>query len=240
MALLAGWDLRCLFSDVFGGVHRPLDENPYTQLMTTYGIFHDSNTTFISLNYDTVLECALDNVPWHYLHIATAVTRDVSGIRILKPHGSLNWLFKGNDPRVRITTDYGLEPVPHKSFDVNQFEEAAIIPPTQVKQTLNVAETQDFETTRLFSLVWSSMRDALAEAERVFIIGYSFPETDHHVRTVLRLVNKGRNKPYEEVYCCTKAEGGLEKSVFAKAVSFFPCQKDHCLSDAGFEVFAKG
>ena len=98
MALLAGWDLRCLLSDVFGGVQRPLDENPYTQLMATYGISQDSNTTFISLNYDTVLECALDNVPWHYMHIASAVTSDVSGIRILKPHGSLNWLFKGNDP----------------------------------------------------------------------------------------------------------------------------------------------
>ena len=123
---------------------------------------------------------------------------------------------------------------------MNQFEEAAIIPPTQIKQTLNVAETQDFETTRLFSRVWASMRDALAEAERVFVIGYSFPETDHHVRTVLRLVNKSRNKPYEEVYCCTKAEGGLEKAVFDNVVRFFPCESDHHRSDAGFEVFAKG
>jgi hypothetical protein len=243
MPLLAGWDLRCLFSDVFGEVKPPVDENPYTRLLTNYSVSLNSNTTFISLNYDTVLEHGLVSVPWHYPHITTAVRRDTNGIRILKPHGSLNWLFKGNVPnvpKVEITTDYTLEPVPHRSFEPNHFEEAAIIPPTQLKQTLNVAETQDFETRRLFGRIWTGTRDALVEAERVFIIGYSFPDTDHHIRTVLRLVNGMRNKPYGEVYCCTMAEDGLERKVFENVVKFFPSDSDYHRSDAGFEVFAKG
>jgi len=241
--LLAGWDLRRLLCRVYGEVAAPSEGNVYKSLITKFNIPVDGTTTFISLNYDTILEKELTRagVPWHYLHVQTNVPRNEASVRILKPHGSLNWLFKGNEPPGSISTDYRLEPVMHHSFDGNRFEEAMIIPPTQLKQAINMSETQLPETTVLLSRIWQSMADALAEATEVFVIGCSFPSTDHHLRTLFYQVRHKRDSEkksakYDEVYCCTMANGGQEGLVFANASRFFPADCFHP-HDRGFEDF---
>jgi hypothetical protein len=238
--LLAGWDLRRLLCRVYGEVASS-ERNFYEMLIEKYKLAKDSSTTFISLNYDTILEKELTraSLPWHYLHVQTGEPRNE--IRILKPHGSFNWLFKGNESPVSISTDYRLNPVTHRSFTENRFEEAMIIPPTQLKPEINIKETQRPETTDLFSNIWRSMADALVGASRVFIIGYSFPSTDHHLRTLLYQVRHKRDsekKPakYDEVYCCTMANGGQEGLVLANASRFFPADCFHP-HDRGFEDF---
>jgi hypothetical protein len=239
MPLLAGWDLRRLLCQVYGEIAAPSESNFYKLLMTEYGIPENGTTTFISLNYDMILEKALAcaGLPWHYQHVQTREPRDETGIRILKPHGSFNWLFKGNEPPVSISTDYRLDPVTHRSFEANRFEEAMIIPPTQLKQAINMSDTQLPVTTALFSNIWRSMADALVEASRVFIIGYSFPSTDHHLRTLFYQVNHNRRyAEYDEVFCCTMANRGREGSVFANASRFFPAKCFHP-HDRGFEDF---
>ncbi|TAK01183.1 MAG: hypothetical protein EPO39_14640 [Candidatus Manganitrophaceae bacterium] len=225
LALLAGWDLRRLLNEIYGCISSP-SENIYQRFLKKFNIPSDNTTTFISLNYDTVLEHALDQVntpdhsSWFYAHVQTDVPRDPKGIQIqvLKPHGSLNWLFEGNEPSVSISTDYQLDPVQNRSFKTNIFEQAMIVLPTQLKQELNIESTQDKVTTDLFTKIWKSMADVLAEANRVFIIGYSFPSTDHHFRTLMRQVNiKRKCKEYKEVYCCTSAKmGEMEEQFLAE------------------------
>lgn len=129
MSLLIGWDLKCLLSETYHGISSPGTPTNYKKLMDTYEIPQALPTVFISLNYDTVLEHALKDagLPWYYAHIPTAIERDPGGIEIIKPHGSLNWLFEGNEPQVSISTDYGLEPVANRCSEVNRFEEAMII-----------------------------------------------------------------------------------------------------------------
>jgi len=240
--LLAGWDLRRLLCRIYGEVAVPSKGNVYESLITKIEKEGGGTLTFISLNYDTILEMALTCAgrPWHYRHVQSTESRDETGIRILKPHGSFNWLFKGNIPPVSISTDYRLDPVTHRSFEVNQFEEAMIIPPTQLKQAINIKETQPPETVALFSKIWQSMADALAEASHVFIIGYSFPSTDHHLRTLFYQVyhrrEREKSKKYDEVYCCTLANGWQEGLVFANANRFFPAKCFHP-HDRGFEYF---
>jgi hypothetical protein len=245
MSKLAGWDLRRLLSRIFREIQAPVGSNVYRQLMEKYHIQNNSTTTFVSLNYDVVLEHALERAsssttsfPWFYAHVPPSVQRDSNGIRILKPHGSLNWLFQGNKPIVNITTHYQLEPVQNQSFGPDDFEEAMIIPPTQLKQAINIEETQSQEMTDLFSRIWQSMADALSSAYHVFIIGYSFPSTDHHFRTLLYQVNHRRkyNKKYCKVFCCTRADGGQEGLVFANANRFFPAESFYP-HDRGFEDF---
>lgn len=84
------------------------------------------------------------------------------------------------------------------------------------------------------------MAEALTAASRVFIIGYSFPSTDHHLRTLFYQVRYRRereNKPkrYDEVFCCMLADGGQEE-VFASADRFLPAERFH-RHDQGFEDF---
>lgn len=236
LLLLAGWDLRRLLSRAFDELVPP-ESNLYEALLTKFNIPKDDTTTIISLNYDNVLENALNGIPWHYRHVPTAVLRELSSIRILKPHGSLNWRFRGNEPAVEIGTDYRLSSVTCRSESDNRFEEAMIIPPTQIKQAITVAETQHPETTKLFTAIWQDMIETLAEASRVFVIGYSFPPTDLHLHTCFHLVNRKRQfKPFKEVSCCTKADG-QEGSVFANANRFLPAECFHP-HDRGFEDFA--
>lgn len=237
LLLVAGWDLRRLLSRVFDELTPP-EINPYEALLTKYRIPKDDITTIVSLNYDTVLENALhqSGTQWHYRHVPTTVPREPRSIRILKPHGSLNWRFRGNEPPVEIDTDYRLAPVACRCERENRFEEAMIIPPTQIKQAITVAETQKPETVKLFSTIWQDIVTALTSASRVFVIGYSFPPTDLHLRTCFLLANRqGKFKPYDEVYCCTKADG-QEGLVFANANRFFPATNLHA-HDRGFEDF---
>lgn len=112
-----------------------------------------------------------------------------------------------------------------------------IIPPTHLKQPVNIPETQAPETRELLSKLWKSMADALNSAARVFIIGYSFPSTDHHLRTLFYQVNHERaGTKYREVHCCTRADGGQEGLVFGNANRFFHsgCFHPH---ERGFEDF---
>lgn len=222
--LLAGWELRCLVSEIYGAVDAPGDRNVYDMLLTKYKIPRDDTTTFISLNYDLVLEHALTRAtaPWYYAYVSTTVDREQHGFQVIKPHGSLNWLFKGNMPPVSITTDYRIRPVTHRCCVENRFKEAMIIPPTHLKQPVNIPETQAPETRELLSKLWKSMADALNSAARVYIIGYSFPSTDHHLRTLFYQVNHKRGgTKYREVHCCTWADGGQEGLVFGTAARFF-------------------
>jgi len=242
--LLAGWDLRRLLCQVYGEIVSP-EKNCYELLIERYKLVKDSSTTtFISLNYDTILEQELTraDLPWHYLHVQTDQPRAESGIRILKPHGSFNWLFKGNEPSVNISTDYRLTPVMHHSCTINRFKEAMIIPPTQLKQAINVPKTQSQVTSDLLSKIWQSTSDALADASRVFIIGYSFPATDHHLRTLFHQIRHTRDRKkttkYDKTYCCTLANGGQEGTVFTNANHFFPAKCFHP-HDRGFEEFVK-
>jgi hypothetical protein len=245
LLLLAGWDLRRLLSRVFDNLMPPQDRlrsyyhaNRYKALLETFDIATDDSTIFISLNYDTVLEHALNEarISWHYRHVHSTVPRHPRSIRVLKPHGSLNWRLRGNVPSVWIDTAYALAPVGCQSYEVNRFKEALIIPPTQIKQAITVAQTQSPKVARLFRAIWKETVDVLAAASRVFVIGYSFPPTDLHLRTLFRLVGRKRNsKKFNEVFCCTKSDG-QEGTIFESASRFLPAEFSY-RRECGFDSF---
>ena len=250
--LLAGWDLRRLVSEIYGAI-KPPAVNIYDSLLDEYDILRNRATIFISLNYDLVLEHALNrvNTPWYYAHVSTTEDRDQDGIQVIKPHGSLNWLFKGNVPSVSIRADYR-GPVAHRSWVENRFREALIIPPTHLKQPVNIPETQATATKELLAKLWKSMADALINASRVFIIGYSFPSTDHHLRTLFYRVNHKRAETklkYREVRCCTWVPKNADrlardeaKKLFEAAEGFFPTDTSRHFykHKKGFKDFVNG
>ncbi|MEC4685096.1 MAG: SIR2 family protein [Nitrospirota bacterium] len=240
--LIAGWELRALLSEIYRNCRLENGRNVYKNFMKAFEINKSEGTVFISLNYDTILEKALNSIvkdSWHYSHIKTNVNRKEDGIQVLKPHGSFNWLMKGN-PNFSITTDYGLEPVQNRCHEVDKFEQAAIIAPTQLKQEVNVNETQNPITTELFSKIWNSMAKALIDAENVFIIGYSFPPTDYHLQWLFRVVNRQRkNRKYKKVYCCVKTDNDNElKTISSKTKLLLPAEEgNYDIWQNGFKQF---
>lgn len=176
-------------------------------------------------------------IHWHYRHVRSTVPRHPRSIRVLKPHGSLNWRFRGNVPSVWIDTTYALAPVGCQSYEVNRFKEAMIIPPTQIKQAMTVAQTQSPKVVRLFRAIWKETVDVLAATSRVFVIGYSFPPTDLHLRTLFHLVGLRRKfKEFDKVFCCTKCDG-QERRDFETTVRRFLPAKDPQFNHDGFEAF---
>lgn len=241
MLLLAGWDIRRILTRIYGELEPPEDGGPYATLIDKLRLIEErSVTTFISLNYDTVLEHAFTRakIPWHYPYVPTKVERRPEGVRILKPHGSLNWRFKGNMPPVEIATDYSLEPVRCQSHSDNDFMEAMIVAPTQVKGIITSPKTQTDATNRLFSAIWADSVQELKEASKVIVIGYSFPSTDHHLQTLCHLAFRKREfHEYSDVYGCTLADGqGGEGAVFSGLQRQFPAINSHLFAN-GFDGF---
>jgi hypothetical protein len=60
-----------------------------------------------------------------------------------------------------------------------------------------------------FRILWSQASDAVEQADRIVIVGYSMPEADHRARTLLLW---GANKRAEVFLCCAGSNGTLKRS----------------------------
>lgn len=108
--------------------------------------------------------------------------------RLFKMHGSINWYYSGSDEF------YGESIYTTELPDVGSNKECRaavrdkvplIIPPTLNKTVFFKNET--------IRIIWQTAGDALAQARRVFCLGYSFPITDMMFR-FFTLTNKSKGK----------------------------------------------
>jgi hypothetical protein len=122
---------------------------------------------------------------------------------LLKLHGSLNWLYSNGyihrppstldfdnkyvghhylaEPLYRFPggTAFGMAPsVPEG--DIQIILQLNIVPPTLRKQLSGASETEPLRD------VWTHAHQALTNADRIVIIGYSLPPTDFHAEWLLR------------------------------------------------------
>jgi len=165
------------------------------------GMFRDSTVkgknTFITFNYDTVLEDALVDlqVPFHYGFRGQAkeplLDRDLSqpdvafdssakaqadimsGIPVLKLHGSTNW------SRPTKTDDDGRQEVGpltvYGSYESIRFPLVPQLVPPTWRKTLQSG----------LHHVWSEAVKALQDATNIVIIGFSMPPTDTHFKYLM-------------------------------------------------------
>ena len=132
--------------------------------------------TIITFNYDLLLEHSLDSLGWEYNYAspgAVAVQNQTrteeaysdAPLRILKPHGSVNWgIESGNTTRV------------HGSYSdlLQSGDDLLIMPPTWRKEFGGILDD-----------VWEASILALREATRVIVIGFSFSENDPYLKYLL-------------------------------------------------------
>lgn len=145
-----------------------------------------SRDAFVSFNYDTVFEHSLPaSEPWRY----ESLSDSSAALRILKPHGSVNWEVP-TDPAgdIRVTA---------------QPERSVVVVPTHLKfvQTGNAAEASTNHSTASGYLdqspqiqqVWAQMEREMRQSKALIFIGYSFPVADLYFSSVLRSVLAARD-----------------------------------------------
>ena len=155
--------------------------------------WHKNKATVITLNYDTLVENAVDKaqipsgVPneWDLTtddiypgYLANLLARTagmysrgqkINTFSYLKLHGSLNWYYSGRTEFYGETIFYS-RVLPEPFHDLHHDKEMLIIPP--------VYEKTGYFNNESIRRLWWDARAALADSIRVFIIGYSLPISD--------------------------------------------------------------
>lgn len=158
--------------------------------MIRNGVVAGENT-FITFNYDTVLERTLETLGLDYSYALrkdgvefhpSAKAKPTGDLNILKLHGSVNWARSNASRDLTVFGDYG------EVRRAGRIPE--LIPPTWKK----VFEEQ-------LAHVWDQAVAALRSATRVIVIGFSIPPTDTHFKYLLA--------------------AGLQQNISLRQISFF-------------------
>ena len=93
-------------------------------------------------------------------------------IKLYKLHGSINWLYDPDfQDGVRVVSS-------HTPLEYTQGLQCLIVPPTMLK---------NFELkTKLLDFQWHAFKGKLAQATKLYIIGYSIPKTDIATRYIIQ------------------------------------------------------
>ena len=134
--------------------------------------------TFISFNYDTLVEESLSGLGIDFTYgfkpnsvdldpsLSSLRQREGASIKVLKLHGSNNWAREDAEKKLRLFGSY--DAVRSKNWSPE------LVPPTWRKVFGN--ELND---------VWSEALTAIESATRVIMLGFSMPETDLHFKYLL-------------------------------------------------------
>jgi len=172
------------------------------------------NTSFISLNYDILIDNALlgiEGLDLDYTVKFINTGRDwrkpraSRSIKLLKLHGSLNWLYCPTCRALRITPrEKGVcrlkwQPGDCLCCKCETLAVPIIIPPTYFKVLSNLYLQE----------IWHAAEQVLLESQRIIFCGYSFPDADVHVRYLLKRVEvNGARTP--EVFIVNEHPGKTE------------------------------
>lgn len=151
-----------------------------------YSDSHFSDFTFLSTNYDLLIDNAL------FLNTTEVnygfESEDESEKMLLKLHGSLNWLYCPVCKRIlsktgqKVMTDVVTNNENVKCCNCDTMQQYMVIPPTYFKEMSNVYLTN----------IWNNAERKLTEANHIIFCGYSFPEADIHIKYLLKRAEVNR------------------------------------------------
>ena len=157
----------------------------YRALMRNHVRTHDA---LVSFNYDTIFERSLRQAdPWHYPCVST----ETAGLKVLKPHGSVNWRLDGEGIVVEDDTATPVLVAPTHL----KFVRGADLPPADGEDD---TESQANEPLGYLDVappirdIWTAMEEQMHQAKALVFIGYSFPVADLYFSSVLRSVLASR------------------------------------------------
>jgi hypothetical protein len=150
-----------------------------------------SRDTIVSFNYDVIFEYSLQhNFIWYYEIIDD---HHAHALRILKPHGSINWEEIDGEIKVSNSLDkFPLRPIivapTHLKFIGTGEEEG------KSKSTLQT-KIGYLNQSKQIADVWEAMERQMRVAKALVFIGYSFPPSDLYFSSVLRSILAVRETP---------------------------------------------
>lgn len=169
-----------------------------------------ATTAVIDFNYDILADNAmLDSLGGGHTDYGIGFVNqerprvdDPRRMMLLKPHGSLNWLYCSTCRDLEITPhEKGVmrikwEPQKTVCERCETPRSPIIIPPTYFKVMSNLALRQ----------IWDTAERACQDAQRLIFCGYSFPDADVHVRYLLKRAERnGQQTP--EVFVVSNHPG---------------------------------
>jgi len=152
----------------------------YRRLFRNHIRQHDA---VVSFNYDVLFERSLPtNQAWCY----PCVSESSNGLKILKPHGSANWVRRSDGTVVH---------------QPNSVKPPVIVAPTHLKFVgygdENSADDDVvgyLDNHAQISKIWHEMELQMAKAKVLVFVGYSFPVADLYFSSVLRSVLASRDQ----------------------------------------------
>jgi hypothetical protein len=169
------------------------------------------HTSFLSTNYDTLIDVALEDraippvdrrpgrvVDYGFSDLlprSLFPDRETRSFPIYKVHGSLNWLYcpvctdlvvtSGPDIITRLVRD----PATARCTRCETMREPVIVPPTYYKDISNV----------YLAIVWNRAARELRECGHLVVCGYSLPDADMHIRYLIKAAQLNRSFATEKL-----------------------------------------
>lgn len=194
---------------------------------------------YITFNYDLILEESLRKINASYRY--PSVNEDVTDIAFLKKelpiaklHGSLNWEFRPTGRPV-IYKEMPIQPEYNSPRD---YIEPAIIPPTLFKQEINDDQRISHPLTQAILHQWKAAIRLLSEADKLIIVGYSFPPTDFHALRIFQIAmmrKRAKQESFKILYCGGGNDQPGEKGKDEELRKIFMIKQDEIVIKNRFE-----
>lgn len=193
-----------------------------------------NSTTFVSTNYDILIDNAILK---NYCEIDYGFNDDTNGdrIKLLKLHGSLNWLYCPVCKQIEVT---GFEKGAvwllnslrkAQCKKCASLSEAVIVPPTFFKDYTN----------SYLSSVWDQVDKQFSVADNIVFCGYSFPDADIYIKYLLKR-GEVLSKKNLNIYIVNNFEGkpqDLCKEELNKYLRFFKYKDNVKYTSMSFQDF---
>lgn len=194
---------------------------------------YKTGETVITFNYDTIIErvgfqatggCGErpNRSPKYEMNFYSPLVKDIRSIykrigesyaghpffRLIKLHGSTNWYYT-RSPKFETQQIYFVPTRERTPFlDISppidgflEHMERLIIPP--------VADKSPFYTHALVRTMWSEAAKAIDDADEVYFVGYSLPETDLTVRQLVKSHITEEKKVFIVNTCSARSKSDL-------------------------------
>jgi len=195
------WDVYRDGVSKTGGTSYPDVFSGHLGLLLSRG---QTKPTVITTNYDLVVEAALSraSIPFYYpgfrapsrserrplqlvQELGTERETEGEGIPMIKLHGSVNWFALGDKWYCSMATERKdeLKAVSNPAVSRNQIlDDVQAMEPSVDRTTIRPAIIPPMlgksSESPVIAHQWRAAMDAIARAKQMFVIGYSFPETD--------------------------------------------------------------